>query len=178
MAGSFWLDLAMRTLMESPTLNEALLPQVDGRQRIVIEGVYPEVDGGQFPIKRVAGESVVVEADIFADGHDSISCQVLYRSDTEPDWRAQSMHRLEIGRWRAEFQVTKLGRYRYTLEGWIDPFKTWRQDLMKRIKVASGLASRFPGRRRFAGGCRRPRFRGRIHTAGRLRPSAAPGKRS
>src|SRR5271156_3862559 len=94
-AGSFWLDLAMRTVTESPALSEALLPQVDGRQRIVIEGVYPEIDGGQFPIKRVAGESVVVEADIFADGHDSISCQVLYRSDTEPDWRGQSMHMLE-----------------------------------------------------------------------------------
>jgi starch synthase (maltosyl-transferring) len=129
----------MRTVMESPALSEALLPQVDGRQRVVIEGVYPEVDGGQFPIKRVAGESVVVEADIFADGHDSISCQVLYRSDTEPDWRVQSMHLLKNGRWRAEFQVTKLGRYRYTIEGWIDPFKTWRRDLMKRIKVPQDL---------------------------------------
>ena len=105
----------MRTVMESPALSETLVPQVDGRQRVVIEGVYPEVDCGQFPIKRVAGESVVVEADIFADGHDSISCQVLYRSDTERAWRAQSMHLLENGRWRAEFQVTKLGRYWYTL---------------------------------------------------------------
>jgi starch synthase (maltosyl-transferring) len=129
----------MSTAMESSPLGETLLQQVDGRQRVVIEGVYPEIDCGQFPIKRVTGQSVVVEADVFADGHDSISCQVLYCSDTERDWRAQSMRLLENGRWRAEFQVTKLGQYRYTLEGWIDPFKTWRHELMKRIKVPQDL---------------------------------------
>ena len=129
----------MSTAMESSALGETLLQQVDGRQRVVIEGVYPEIDCGQFPIKRVTGQSVVVEADVFADGHDSISCQVLYRSDTERDWRAQSMRLLENGRWHAEFQVTKLGQYRYTLEGWIDPFKTWRHDLMKRVKVPQDL---------------------------------------
>src|ERR1700733_9805497 len=139
LGGVLWLGLAMGTIVESSALGETLLPRVDGRQRVVIEGVHPEVDCGQFPIKRVAGESVVVEADIFADGHDSISCQVLYRSDTELDWRTQSMRLLENGRWRAEFQVTKLGPYRYTLEGWINRFKTWRNDLMKRVKVPQDL---------------------------------------
>ncbi|TMA13871.1 MAG: DUF3416 domain-containing protein, partial [Deltaproteobacteria bacterium] len=45
-----------------------------GRRRVVIEGVRPEIDGGRFPIKRAIGEKVIVEADIFADGHDSLSC--------------------------------------------------------------------------------------------------------
>jgi starch synthase (maltosyl-transferring) len=129
----------MRTVMESPALGETLLQQVDGRQRVVIEGVRPEIDCGQFPIKRVVGESVVVEADIFADGHDSISCQVLYRSDTERDWHAKSMRLLENGRWLADFQVTKLGQYRYTIEGWIDRFKTWRRDLIKRVAAQQDL---------------------------------------
>ena len=30
--------------------------------RVVIEGISPQVDGGRFPIKRIAGEEVVVRA--------------------------------------------------------------------------------------------------------------------
>ncbi|WP_366949894.1 maltotransferase domain-containing protein, partial [Immundisolibacter sp.] len=37
----------------------------DGRQRVVIEHLTPCVDGGRFPVKRVLGEPVVVQADIF-----------------------------------------------------------------------------------------------------------------
>ena len=33
-----------------------------GRRRVIIESVSPEIDGGRFPIKRVIGESVTVEA--------------------------------------------------------------------------------------------------------------------
>ena len=50
-----------------------------GRQRVVIEGVRPEIDGGRFPIKRTIGEGVVVEADVFADGHDVITVWLQYR---------------------------------------------------------------------------------------------------
>ncbi|MBK9952939.1 MAG: DUF3416 domain-containing protein [Candidatus Competibacteraceae bacterium] len=33
----------------------------------------PEIDGGRFPIKRTVGDTVVVEADTFTDGHDALS---------------------------------------------------------------------------------------------------------
>ena len=52
-----------------------------GRRRVVIEGVRPEIDGGRFPIKRAIGEKVIVEADIFADGHDSLSCVLKYHRE-------------------------------------------------------------------------------------------------
>src|SRR6266542_1855153 len=55
----------------------------DGRIRVVIENVAPVVDGGRFPIKRVAGETVTVEADCFGDGHDALACRLLYRRDDE-----------------------------------------------------------------------------------------------
>jgi starch synthase (maltosyl-transferring) len=128
----------MYTVADRSDLRETLALQ-EGRVRVVIEGVHPEIDCGQFPIKRVVGEPVVVEADVFADGHDSLSCQILYCHSADADWRTTSMRLLANGRWRAEFQVTKLGRYRYTIEGWIDPFKTWRNDLSKRFKVQDDL---------------------------------------
>src|SRR5579885_1261654 len=107
---------------------ETAAPQFDGRARVVIEGVRPEIDGGQFPIKRVIGEYVAVEADVFADGHEWISCEILYREEGEPRWRSKPMRSIGNDRWRADFQVTELGLYRYSLQGWIDPFKTWRDD--------------------------------------------------
>jgi len=53
------------------------VPAESGRSRVEIEGVAPEIDGGRFPIKRIAGEQVVVEANVFTDGHDAISCVLL-----------------------------------------------------------------------------------------------------
>jgi starch synthase (maltosyl-transferring) len=43
-------------------------------------------------------------------------------------------------RWRGKFRVSELGRYEYTVEGWIDRFGTWRRDLMKRISAGQDIA--------------------------------------
>src|SRR5207253_2137441 len=41
--------------------------------RIVIEAVYPEIDAGRYPAKRVVGEEVEIWVDIFRDGHDKLA---------------------------------------------------------------------------------------------------------
>jgi starch synthase (maltosyl-transferring) len=113
--------------------------QTEGRRRVVIESLSPQIDCGKFPIKRVVGEKVVVEANVFADGHDQVACQLLYgRAD---DATMQSCPMLPIGndRWRAEFPVLNVGRYEFTVEGWIDRFKTWRGDLIKRIDAGQDV---------------------------------------
>ena len=51
----------------------------EGRQRVIIENVKPEIEGGTYPIKRIIGEKVVVEADVFTDRHDSLSASILYK---------------------------------------------------------------------------------------------------
>ena len=109
--------------------------KLEGRSRVVIEGVQSEIDHGEYPIQRVVGETVVVEADIFADGHDALAAQLLYRGPKERSWRTIPMVALGNDRWRCEFQVTEMGEYRYTLEGWIDPFTTWRNAMKKRIEA-------------------------------------------
>ncbi len=111
----------------------------NGRKRVVIEGVEPEVDCGEFPIKRVEGEMVTVEADIFGDGHDEVSCRLLYRAEDQPDWQWVDMAPLGNDRWRASFPVDKMGRYRYTLGGRVDHFSTWQHDLTKRIAAGQDV---------------------------------------
>lgn len=110
--------------------DEKLPPE--GRHRVIIEGVAPEIDGGRFPVKRTIGEQVVVEADVFADGHDCVGCALLYRAEDETDWSEAPMTALGNDRWRGRFTVARLGRYVYTLLGWVDRFATWRHDLARR----------------------------------------------
>lgn len=111
----------------------------EGRGRVVIEAVKPEIDGGRFPIKRTVGETVVVEADVFADGHDAISAALLYRPESDSDWTEAPMDYLNNDHWRAEFTVTEVGRYRYGVQGWVDRFKSWRRDLKKRVEARQNV---------------------------------------
>ena len=123
-------------------------PRLDGRQRVIIESVTPEVDGGRFPAKRTVGDSVVVEADIFTDGHDSISSVLLYKHKSEAGWHEVPMEFLVNDRWTGEFTVSELGRYSFTIHAWVDHWITWRKDLQKRIKIGRGLRLSLPAGQR------------------------------
>jgi starch synthase (maltosyl-transferring) len=112
----------------------------EGRQRVIIEGVAPEIDGGRFAAKRALGENACIEADIFTDGHDSVSAVLLYRKQDEPDWTEVSFTSLGNDRWRASFPVTQLGVYVYTLEAWVDPFMSWRKGMAKKIEAGQDVA--------------------------------------
>ena len=70
----------------------------EGRARAVVEGITPNVDMGRFAAKRVAGDTVVVEADCFTDGHDVVACRVLHRRDDQRDWQEAPMRPLGNGR--------------------------------------------------------------------------------
>jgi starch synthase (maltosyl-transferring) len=105
----------------------------DGRSRVIIEGVSPEIDAGRFPAKRVAGDLVQIEADVFADGHDLISAIVFHKHESEKTWSEVRMRALVNDRWRAELTVTDLGFHHFTIEAWIDHFLTWHRDLKKRV---------------------------------------------
>ncbi len=105
----------------------------DGRRRVIIEGVSPTVDDGRFPAKRVVGDIVFVEADIFADGHDVLSAVMRHRHQSEGPSHDTRMVPLVNDRWRAELRVDQLGFYLFTFEAWVDHFLTWHRDLRKRV---------------------------------------------
>jgi starch synthase (maltosyl-transferring) len=105
----------------------------EGRRRVVIEAVAPQIDGGRFPIKRVVGEQVVVETDLFADGHDLIRGVLRWRGE-DGDWREVALEAIGNDRWRAAFPVSQVGWYRYTVDAWVDRLLTWRSELAKRLQ--------------------------------------------
>jgi starch synthase (maltosyl-transferring) len=119
--------------------------EVDGRRRVAIEAVSPEVDAGRFPAKRSLGEKVAIEADVFADGHDAVACVIRYRHQSDSAWTEVPMVALGNDRWRAEVIVSQLGRYLYTVLGWVDRFQTWRLQLAKRIAAGQDVAQELKG---------------------------------
>ena len=48
-----------------------------GRKRSIIDYLGPQVNCGRFSIKRAVGETVLVEAYVFCDGHDRICAEIL-----------------------------------------------------------------------------------------------------
>ncbi|MFC1939471.1 alpha-1,4-glucan--maltose-1-phosphate maltosyltransferase [Chloroflexota bacterium] len=117
-----------------------MIEHEESRTRIVIEGITPEIDGGRFPIKRIVSDKVVVEADIFADGHDVLSAALLYHKESDPNWTEVPMEFLVNDRWRGSFVVSELGRYLFTISAWVDRFKTWQQNMVKKVKAKQDVS--------------------------------------
>jgi starch synthase (maltosyl-transferring) len=118
--------------MEKPANNKV-------RRRVVIELVIPEVNGGRFPIKRVTGEWIEVEADIYADGHDELNARLLWRKRGSDAWSSSPMTSHVNDRWTGRFQVTETGAYEFTLEGWVDNFATWQSQFERRVIAGQDL---------------------------------------
>src|SRR3569623_817911 len=110
--------------------------QDDGRRRVVIEAVTPQIDCGRVAVKRTLGERIEVEADAFTDGHDLVTCVLLWRDAAEDQWREAPMQLLGNDRWRGDFLIERLGSYRYTVSAWIDHFASWRRELARRVDPA------------------------------------------
>jgi starch synthase (maltosyl-transferring) len=108
-------------------------------RRVVIEGASPEIDGGRFAVKRIIGDVVTVETDVFADGHDELDCRLEYLPPGAVDWCETPMALLVNDRWQGEFTVEAIGDYRYRIEAWVDRFATWRRDLAKRIEAGQDV---------------------------------------
>jgi starch synthase (maltosyl-transferring) len=109
-------------------------------RRVVIEGLQPEVDGGRFAIKRTIGEKVEVRADIYADGHDLLRAMLLYRPANEKEWREEEMRLVENDQWQGEFAAETIGRYAYTVLAWVDGWRTWSADLLKRAEAGQEIS--------------------------------------
>lgn len=95
----------------------------------LIEAVYPLIDGGRFPVKRMVGERVEVWADIYRNGDDVISASLLWRHEQDLEWQRGPMSHHGNDRWSGSFVPAEPGFHVYAIEAWTDEFATWRHDL-------------------------------------------------
>src|ERR1700722_15317157 len=108
----------------------------EGRIRAVVDAVLPEVDGGRFPVKRLAGEPVHVEAHCFTDGHDRLGVVLRWQASDESEVYEGEMTAQGNGGGAGQFPPPVPGRYRYTVSAWVDHFESWRSELERRTDVA------------------------------------------
>ena len=109
--------------------------------RVAIEAVSPEINGGRFPAKAIAGGSLRVEADIFCDGHDKIAAAVLYRVVGQEAWREAPMRFHDNDRWRGEFPTESQEPHEFTIIAWRDLFATWRDEVRRKTEAGQRVSS-------------------------------------
>jgi starch synthase (maltosyl-transferring) len=117
---------ALRTALQAP--------------RVAIERISPCIDGGRFVAKRCVGDRLIVEADVFGEGHDLLAACVQWRAAGEEDWREEPMRLLVNDRWRAELALNQLGRYEYRIAAWPDVFGAYRDEISKKSTAGQDIA--------------------------------------
>ena len=108
---------------------------------IVIENLWPQIEGGRYPIKRTPGEEVVVYADIFKEGHDVVSAVLKWRDKGEKKWHESPMAPVSEDRWMGSFLAGSVGCTEWTIEAWENSYASWIEEISKKI---SGGATSLP----------------------------------
>ncbi len=105
----------------------------------LIEDIYPLIDGGRFPVKRIVGEPIEVWSDIYRDGHEVISAALVWRREEDRDWHRAPMKHHSNDRWGGSFTPDAIGRYVYAIEAWTDDFATWRHGFELKQKAGQDV---------------------------------------
>lgn len=103
----------------------------------IIRRITPSLDNARYAIKRAVGEEIVVEADIFKEGHDEVTAVLKWRQAGTTAWRETPMKPLVNDRWRGSLCVTTPGAWEFTIEAWGDVFFSWQHEMEK--KFGAGL---------------------------------------
>ncbi|WP_296330595.1 alpha-1,4-glucan--maltose-1-phosphate maltosyltransferase [Reyranella sp.] len=104
---------------------------------VVIERVTPTVNGGVFPAKHIVGKPLVIEADIFADGHDLLGAEVLWWSADDDQRKAVQLTHIANDRWRATVTPNRIGRHYFSVEAWRDEYGSLSHGL--EVKHRAGI---------------------------------------
>ncbi|MFL6597500.1 MAG: alpha-1,4-glucan--maltose-1-phosphate maltosyltransferase [Chthoniobacterales bacterium] len=101
---------------------------------VVIDNLQPLIDCGRSAIKRILGEDLVVEADIFKDGHDVVAAILKWRVVGKRAWRETPMTFVDNDRWRGVCTLYDQAIHEYTVEAWTDTFRSWQQEFAKKFE--------------------------------------------
>src|SRR5260370_22716070 len=101
----------------------------------VIENLLRLMNGGRYPVKRIAGEDLAVEADVFKDGHDVVAAALKWRLVGEPRWHETAMSFVDDDRWRGICSLNAAGVYEYTVEVRTDTFRSWRHGFTRTFQA-------------------------------------------
>jgi starch synthase (maltosyl-transferring) len=108
----------------------------EGRIRAVIDAVLPNVDGGRFAVKRIAGEPFEVTAHCITDGHDVLRAVIQWWREGDTSVHETPLALVNNDVWTGSFTPPVTGRYIYSVLAWVDGFASWRHELTRRLDDA------------------------------------------
>lgn len=98
----------------------------------MIERMQPELDGGRYPVSRIVGDDLEIEADIFKEGHDVVLALVKWRKAGTEEWQESAMKPLLNDRWSGVVPLLEEGLIEITIEAWGDPYLSWVAEFRKK----------------------------------------------
>jgi starch synthase (maltosyl-transferring) len=119
---------------------------MSSERHIIISHVEPVIACGRYPVKRIAGENVIVRACAFRDGPDIIRVAIHWHAaggkpPSEIPMRAENAG---LDLWRADVLAAENGRYRFAIAAWTDAYATWVDELLRKVKGGrTDLASEY-----------------------------------
>jgi starch synthase (maltosyl-transferring) len=139
--GGAWLFHATRSpAIRKLDYDDEAVMTATAAPRIVISDVSPSVAAGRFPARRIIGEQVIVEADIFTDGHPLLAAELLWRAEDEDGWRRARMTPAMDDRWQAAFDLSRIGRYQFRVLAWLDVYGGFVRDLRRKREAKQDVA--------------------------------------
>lgn len=103
--------------------------------RIPVLDVSPTAENGRWPTKAVVGEAVPVRATVFREGHDAVAATAVLVGPDGRDHSRTAMRDIAPGNDRFEgwLMPDTEGRWGFRVEGWSDPYSTWRHDAVLKV---------------------------------------------
>src|SRR5215471_8061498 len=100
-----------------------------------IENLSPSIECGRYPVKRVPGEELAVEADVIKDGHDVIAVLLKWRMEGKRAWQEMPMTHVNNDRWRGACAFPSVGFGEFTLEVYTERWLSWQHEFTKKFEA-------------------------------------------
>src|SRR5688572_30371482 len=109
--------------------------------KVDVLDVFPHLDHGRHPIKRVEGENFHVSASVVKEGHDRLSAEIVYRKAGTKEWQRAPMHLDPQGWFHGDFKLGEPGAYEYTVAAWTDRFGSWQHEVDRKFSDGQDVRS-------------------------------------
>ena len=100
-------------------------------------GVSPVIADGAYPVKAVAHERILISANVFREGHDAVNASVIltapHGTQRRIDMTQVEPKGLDI--WQAHVRMATEGDWTFRIEGWSDPWGTWRHNTLAKLPL-------------------------------------------
>ncbi len=101
-----------------------------------VENVRPSVENGRYPVKRIVGEELTVDADLVKGGHDVTVALLKWRGEGEKKWHETAMREIRIDHWQGVCAFATIGLGEFTIEVFTERWLTWEHEYKKKFQAA------------------------------------------